>query len=211
MSNSSSYCSTVILLYRHLALLQVQELLLLRVLHVRRKELSIEALLEVLPGYLADISTQHPLSSLPPLGASILQEENCALNLLVIMAFHVPANLLYRGQPHLGLVGPTRAELPRGWKRGGLGLLGSMKRQGYNHNISKVLNIPAEAKDPYGSPRSLLVARQLDCLSVSFGYTTDQIFLGISLGSPKTSYVPPGSHVARVREHASSWIPLSGL
>ncbi|KAA0051575.1 hypothetical protein E6C27_scaffold174G001140 [Cucumis melo var. makuwa] len=40
---------------------------------------------------------------------------------------------------------------------------------------------------------------QLDCLSVSSGYTTDQFVLGVPLGSPKTSYVPPGSHVARVR------------
>ncbi|KAA0067852.1 hypothetical protein E6C27_scaffold2484G00620 [Cucumis melo var. makuwa] len=46
---------------------------------------------------------------------------------------------------------------------------------------------------------------QLDCLSVSSGYTTDQIVLGVPLGSPKTSYVPPGSHVVRVRERASSW------
>ncbi|KAA0060090.1 hypothetical protein E6C27_scaffold39G00040 [Cucumis melo var. makuwa] len=44
-----------------------------------------------------------------------------------------------------------------------------------------------------------------DCLSVSSGYTTDQIVLGVPLGSPKTSYVPPGSHVARVRKRASSW------
>ncbi|TYK27687.1 hypothetical protein E5676_scaffold225G00160 [Cucumis melo var. makuwa] len=49
---------------------------------------------------------------------------------------------------------------------------------------------------------------QPDCLSVSSGYTTDQFVLGVPLGSPKTSYVPPGSHVARVRERASSWVPL---
>ncbi|KAA0052822.1 hypothetical protein E6C27_scaffold773G00160 [Cucumis melo var. makuwa] len=52
---------------------------------------------------------------------------------------------------------------------------------------------------------------QPDCLSVSSGYTTDQFVLGVPLGSPKTSYVPPGSHVPRVRERASSWVPLSGL
>ncbi|KAA0041748.1 hypothetical protein E5676_scaffold95G00200 [Cucumis melo var. makuwa] len=46
---------------------------------------------------------------------------------------------------------------------------------------------------------------QPDCLNVSFGYTTDQFFLGVPLGSPKISYVPLGSHVARVREHANSW------
>ncbi|TYK23335.1 hypothetical protein E5676_scaffold142G003960 [Cucumis melo var. makuwa] len=59
------------------------------------------------------------------------------------------------------------------------------------------------------SPDMIRVVRwnssQPDCLSVSSGYTTDQIVLGISLGSPKTSYVPPGSHVARVRERASFW------
>ncbi|KAA0055929.1 hypothetical protein E6C27_scaffold319G00490 [Cucumis melo var. makuwa] len=52
---------------------------------------------------------------------------------------------------------------------------------------------------------------QPDCLSVSSGCTTDQFVRGVPLGSPKTSYVPPGSHVARVRERVSSWIPLSGL
>ncbi|KAA0048213.1 hypothetical protein E5676_scaffold265G001900 [Cucumis melo var. makuwa] len=46
---------------------------------------------------------------------------------------------------------------------------------------------------------------QPDCLSVSFGYTTDQFVLGVPLGSPKTSYVPLGSHVALVRERASFW------
>ncbi|KAA0035798.1 hypothetical protein E6C27_scaffold403G00850 [Cucumis melo var. makuwa] len=46
---------------------------------------------------------------------------------------------------------------------------------------------------------------QPDCLSVSFGYTTDQFVLGVPLGSSKPSYVPPGSHVARVRERVNSW------
>ncbi|TYK00242.1 hypothetical protein E5676_scaffold2199G00020 [Cucumis melo var. makuwa] len=46
---------------------------------------------------------------------------------------------------------------------------------------------------------------QPDCLSVSSGYTTDQFVLGVPLGSLKTSYVPLGSHVARVWERASSW------
>ncbi|TYK14133.1 hypothetical protein E5676_scaffold513G00010 [Cucumis melo var. makuwa] len=46
---------------------------------------------------------------------------------------------------------------------------------------------------------------QPDCLSVSFGYTKDQIVLGVSLVSPKTRYVPMGSQIARVRECASSW------
>ncbi|KAA0032430.1 hypothetical protein E6C27_scaffold1876G00050 [Cucumis melo var. makuwa] len=45
---------------------------------------------------------------------------------------------------------------------------------------------------------------QPDCLSVSSGYTTDQFALGVLFGSSKISYVPPGSHVARVRERASS-------
>ncbi|KAA0037073.1 hypothetical protein E5676_scaffold453G00400 [Cucumis melo var. makuwa] len=47
-----------------------------------------------------------------------------------------------------------------------------------------------------------------DCLSVSSGYTKDQIVLGVPSGSPKTRYVLSGSHVARVRERASSWVPL---
>ncbi|KAA0059544.1 hypothetical protein E5676_scaffold1193G00470 [Cucumis melo var. makuwa] len=46
---------------------------------------------------------------------------------------------------------------------------------------------------------------QPDCLSVSFGYTKDEIVLGFPLGSPKTRYVPRGSQIARVRERASSW------
>ncbi|KAA0035205.1 hypothetical protein E5676_scaffold991G00350 [Cucumis melo var. makuwa] len=49
---------------------------------------------------------------------------------------------------------------------------------------------------------------QPDCLSVFSGYTTDQFVLGVPLGSPKTSYVPLGSHVPRVRKRASSWVPL---
>ncbi|TYK06188.1 hypothetical protein E5676_scaffold287G00450 [Cucumis melo var. makuwa] len=49
---------------------------------------------------------------------------------------------------------------------------------------------------------------QPDCLSVSFGCTTDQFVLGVPLGSPKTNYVPLRSYVARVREHASSWVAL---
>ncbi|KAA0047173.1 hypothetical protein E6C27_scaffold83G00480 [Cucumis melo var. makuwa] len=49
---------------------------------------------------------------------------------------------------------------------------------------------------------------QPDCLSISFGYTTDQFVLGVPLGSPKTSYVPTGSHATRVQERASSWVPL---
>ncbi|KAA0050006.1 hypothetical protein E6C27_scaffold13G001880 [Cucumis melo var. makuwa] len=49
---------------------------------------------------------------------------------------------------------------------------------------------------------------QPDCLSVSSGYTTDQFVLGVPLGSLKTSYVPLGSHVPRVWERASSWVPL---
>uniref|UniRef100_A0A9I9E7V0 3-oxo-5-alpha-steroid 4-dehydrogenase C-terminal domain-containing protein n=1 Tax=Cucumis melo TaxID=3656 RepID=A0A9I9E7V0_CUCME len=44
---------------------------------------------------------------------------------------------------------------------------------------------------------------QPDCLSVSFGYTKDQIVLGVPFGSPKTRYVPTGSQIARVRERAS--------
>ncbi|KAA0059926.1 hypothetical protein E5676_scaffold184G001410 [Cucumis melo var. makuwa] len=46
---------------------------------------------------------------------------------------------------------------------------------------------------------------QPNCLSVSSGYTIDQFVLGVPLGSPKTSYIPLGSHVARVRKRASSW------
>ncbi|TYK04683.1 hypothetical protein E5676_scaffold5117G00090 [Cucumis melo var. makuwa] len=45
---------------------------------------------------------------------------------------------------------------------------------------------------------------QPDCLSVSSGYTTNQFALGVLLVSSKISYVSPGSHVARVRERASS-------
>ncbi|KAA0036179.1 hypothetical protein E5676_scaffold214G00270 [Cucumis melo var. makuwa] len=47
------------------------------------------------------------------------------------------------------------------------------------------------------------VRSQPDYLSVSSGYTIDQFVRGVPLGSPKTSYVPLGSHVARVRERAS--------
>ncbi|KAA0050421.1 hypothetical protein E5676_scaffold688G00410 [Cucumis melo var. makuwa] len=46
---------------------------------------------------------------------------------------------------------------------------------------------------------------QPDCLSVSFGYTKDQIVLGVPLYSSKTRYVPTRSQIARVRECVSSW------
>ncbi|TYK28964.1 hypothetical protein E5676_scaffold120G00530 [Cucumis melo var. makuwa] len=46
---------------------------------------------------------------------------------------------------------------------------------------------------------------QSDCLSISSGYTTDHFVLGVPLGPPKTSYVSSGSHIARIRERASSW------
>ncbi|KAA0050685.1 gag/pol protein [Cucumis melo var. makuwa] len=46
---------------------------------------------------------------------------------------------------------------------------------------------------------------QPNCLIVSSEYTTDQFVLGVPLGSPKASYVPSRSHVARVRKRASSW------
>ncbi|KAA0065587.1 ty3-gypsy retrotransposon protein [Cucumis melo var. makuwa] len=36
----------------------------------------------------------------------------------------------------------------------------------------------------------------------------DQFVLGVPLGSPKTSYVPSESHVARVRERVSSWVKV---
>ncbi|KAA0033286.1 uncharacterized protein E5676_scaffold472G00150 [Cucumis melo var. makuwa] len=49
---------------------------------------------------------------------------------------------------------------------------------------------------------------QPDCLSVFFGYTKDQIVLGVALGSPKTRYVPTGSQITRVWERANSWVPL---
>ncbi|KAA0067339.1 hypothetical protein E5676_scaffold1704G00280 [Cucumis melo var. makuwa] len=53
-------------------------------------------------------------------------------------------------------------------------------------------------EQPYRRPHSISRA-------ALHAYTTDQFVLGVPLGSPKTSYVPPGSHVARVRERASSW------
>ncbi|KAA0041337.1 hypothetical protein E6C27_scaffold128G003460 [Cucumis melo var. makuwa] len=46
---------------------------------------------------------------------------------------------------------------------------------------------------------------QPDCLSVSSGYATDQFVLGVPLGHQRPDFVPTGSHVARVRECASSW------
>ncbi|KAA0064153.1 pol protein [Cucumis melo var. makuwa] len=47
---------------------------------------------------------------------------------------------------------------------------------------------------------------QPDCLSVSFGYATDQFVLGVPLGHRRPDFVPMGAHVARVRERASYWI-----
>ncbi|TYK01308.1 hypothetical protein E5676_scaffold827G00080 [Cucumis melo var. makuwa] len=42
-------------------------------------------------------------------------------------------------------------------------------------------------------------------VKIRLSKSPDQIVLGVPLGSPKTSYVPPGSHFTRVRERASSW------
>ncbi|TYJ96188.1 hypothetical protein E5676_scaffold261G00160 [Cucumis melo var. makuwa] len=60
---------------------------------------------------------------------------------------------------------------------------------------------------PVLGPFSLVLP---DCLSVSSRYTTDQFVLGVPLGLPKTSYVPPGSHVARVEERARKIPPRRG-
>ncbi|KAA0064141.1 pol protein [Cucumis melo var. makuwa] len=46
---------------------------------------------------------------------------------------------------------------------------------------------------------------QPDCLSVSSEYATYQFVLGVPLGHRRPDFVPTGSHVARVRERASSW------
>ncbi|KAA0055068.1 hypothetical protein E5676_scaffold205G002110 [Cucumis melo var. makuwa] len=46
---------------------------------------------------------------------------------------------------------------------------------------------------------------QPNCLSVSSGYATDQFVLDVSLGHRRPNFVPTESHVARVREHTSSW------
>ncbi|KAA0039210.1 hypothetical protein E5676_scaffold607G00490 [Cucumis melo var. makuwa] len=48
--------------------------------------------------------------------------------------------------------------------------------------------------------------RTPDCLSTSFWYATDQFVLGVPLGHRRPDFVPTGSHVARVRKRASSWV-----
>ncbi|KAA0067469.1 hypothetical protein E6C27_scaffold40G001480 [Cucumis melo var. makuwa] len=65
----------------------------------------------------------------------------------------------------------------------------------------------ATGRDPrlFSATRAVLGHLMVKRCNIDFGYTIDQIVLDIPLGSPKTSYVPPGSHVARVRERASSW------
>ncbi|KAA0039477.1 hypothetical protein E5676_scaffold892G00040 [Cucumis melo var. makuwa] len=45
-----------------------------------------------------------------------------------------------------------------------------------------------------------------DCLSVSSGYATYQLVLGVPLGHRRLDFVSTRSHVARVRERASSWV-----
>ncbi|KAA0035720.1 hypothetical protein E6C27_scaffold285G004300 [Cucumis melo var. makuwa] len=47
-----------------------------------------------------------------------------------------------------------------------------------------------------------------NCLSVSFGYTKDQIVLGVPLDSPKTRFVPTGSQIVRVWERANSGVKV---
>ncbi|KAA0038060.1 hypothetical protein E5676_scaffold237G001300 [Cucumis melo var. makuwa] len=46
------------------------------------------------------------------------------------------------------------------------------------------------------------------CLSVSPGFATDQYDLGAPSGRRRPDFVPTGAHVARVRERASSVVPL---
>ncbi|TYK23811.1 hypothetical protein E5676_scaffold162G00070 [Cucumis melo var. makuwa] len=58
---------------------------------------------------------------------------------------------------------------------------------------------------PYDSSDSTR-SSQPDCLSASSGYAADQFVLGVPLGQRRPDFVPTGSHVARVREHASSWV-----
>ncbi|KAA0032017.1 hypothetical protein E5676_scaffold96G001140 [Cucumis melo var. makuwa] len=53
-----------------------------------------------------------------------------------------------------------------------------------------------------------VIPSQPDCLSVFFGYTKDQIVLGVPLGSPKTRFVPTGVQIARVRQRASSGVKV---
>ncbi|KAA0041174.1 hypothetical protein E6C27_scaffold128G001110 [Cucumis melo var. makuwa] len=57
------------------------------------------------------------------------------------------------------------------------------------------MDIDIDSSDSTGSS-------QPDCLSVSFGYATDQFVLGVPLGHRRSDFVPTGAHVARVRERA---------
>ncbi|TYK01240.1 hypothetical protein E5676_scaffold49G00220 [Cucumis melo var. makuwa] len=47
---------------------------------------------------------------------------------------------------------------------------------------------------------------QPDCLSVSFGFATDQYVLGAPSGHRRPDSIPIGAHVARVWERASYWV-----
>ncbi|TYJ96597.1 hypothetical protein E5676_scaffold1278G00150 [Cucumis melo var. makuwa] len=47
---------------------------------------------------------------------------------------------------------------------------------------------------------------QPDCLSAFSGYATYQFVLGVPLGLRRPDFVHTGSHVARVRKRASSWV-----
>ena len=73
----------------------------------------IETLLELLSGYLVDITTQHSLYSLPPGDASISKIEYYTLIFLVVKALHVPKDGLYRSQPHMGLGGIIHGHVKR--------------------------------------------------------------------------------------------------
>ncbi|KAA0043073.1 hypothetical protein E5676_scaffold267G00360 [Cucumis melo var. makuwa] len=49
---------------------------------------------------------------------------------------------------------------------------------------------------------------QLDCLSVSSEFATDQYVLGAPSGRRRPDSVPTGAHVASVWERASYWVPF---
>ncbi|KAA0053208.1 pol protein [Cucumis melo var. makuwa] len=71
----------------------------------------------------------------------------------------------------------------------------------------RLLRLQVVSKHRLPSPSlSELETQPPDCLSASSGYATDQFVLGVPLGHRRPDFVPTVSHVARVRERASSWV-----
>ena len=60
-------------------------------------------------------------------------------------------------------------------------------------------------------PTGRLSSMDIDMTRVTRRGPRIPIVLGVPRGTEDQSYVPTGAHVARVRERARDWVPVTGL